>query len=547
MWTAGGAILWESWRLTRWRLLLVPALATFCGWLWSRNAGSFLAFVVLFTVGIAMALSLPSFGDRPGFPLSKAFARPIRTTVLVAAPLAYVFAAAAASYLLPAVFLRVSTGAALPLIPAATFIGALAVLVAGSSWFTRDATARTGLAVAAYMVAGMMVRLLDPFRYAGKPFAAKGVSASPALFVLSATGYLTLVLLITVIYLWILFAVSRQRHGDDERAGSDPRTDRSPRKTGDIMESIRSACIATVHWRCPVSSPIAAEIWFELQYYGIPVLLIGGLLALCIPALIFWGNAVHSGIPVVLAACTLAAPFLAGVGASIWNRRNAPQARLSAFEATRPMGTAELIGLQVLVTSLCIFTAWVVMAASFWLSLPLLADLHLSASPAARAMDAVRQYGVRLLSGAIVGFTVLATLIAFLAALRAYACARGLRVWLGCMGVVLYIVGLLVAVAQGWLDAAVIDPHLWALALAIPAATAVVLGNALAAGILTRGQLTGALLAWLVFAGLGCDLLHAGGVMTASAAIATLALASTFLPLLALGIAPSSIGMLRHA
>src|SRR5580692_10836484 len=114
MWTPGVATIWESWRLTRRRLLLVPGFATICGWLLSRNAVGLLAYVVLFAAALAMALSLPLFGTRPGFPLSRAFARPIRTSVLVAAPLAYVFAAAAASYLLPAALLRIATGTALP-------------------------------------------------------------------------------------------------------------------------------------------------------------------------------------------------------------------------------------------------------------------------------------------------------------------------------------------------------------------------------------------------------------------------------------------------
>jgi hypothetical protein len=547
MWTPAVAAIWESWRLTRWRLLLVPALAAFCGWLWSRRAGNFLDFLVLFTAAVAMALSLPSFGARPGFPLSKAFARPIRTSVLVAAPLSYVFAAAAASYLLPAAFLRIATGAALPLVPAATFIGALAVLVAGGSWVTRDATSRTGLAIATYVVAGVILRFLDPFRYAGEPFAARGASASPELFVLSGKGYLTLVLVIAVLYLWILFSVGRQRHGEDAPSGSDPRTAQSAWESGDILESIRSTCREVLRWRCPTSSPTAAEIWFELQYYGIPVLVIGALLALCIPALISWGNAVHSAIPVVLAACTLAAPLLAGVGASIWNRRDSSRAKVPAFEAARPIGTATLIGLQLLVSSACIGAAWIVMSASFWLSLPLLTDLHLSGSPAARASEVMQQYGVRLVGAVIVGFTLLATLLAFLAALRAFASSYGFRVWLAAGCLVLYFIAVAVAFVQGRIGGVVIDAHLWSLVLVIPVGTLLALGKALAAGSLKPRQAAASVFAWLLFAALCLDLLRTNGVMHAPAAITALALASTLLPLMAVGIAPWSLSLIRHA
>jgi|HubBroStandDraft_5_1064220.scaffolds.fasta_scaffold13550_3 hypothetical protein len=548
MWTPAVATIWESWRLTRRRLLLVPALATLCGWLLSRQGASLLAFIILLVAAIAMALSLPSFGTRPAFPLSKSFARPIRTAVLVGAPLAYVFAAAAASYFLPAAFLRVATGAPLPLLPAATLSGALAVLVAGSSWVTRDATERTGLAIAAYILAGVMVKFLGPFRYVATVTRAFSVKvASPQLCVLSALDYLAIVFLIGVIYLGIAFAVARQRRGDDELSSADPSLGRSGSDRGDIMESIRSTCVGVLRWRCPDSSPMAAQIWFEMQLYGLPVLVIGALLALCIPALIQWADNSHSAIPLVIAACTFSAPFLAGVGASIWNRRNASRDKVPAFEAARPVGTAELIGLQVLVTTVCIFAAWMLMAVSLWLSLPLLAELHQYGSPGARAAQLIHRYGVRLLSGVTVGFTLLATLIALLAAIRAFAGSNGMRTLVGAVALVLYIVVLMAAVAQGWVDAAVIDVHLWALVVAIPAGTLIMLAKALAGGILTRRQMATAMLAWSLFAVLSFDLLRTAGMMNAAGALAALALAATLLPLMAVGITPWSLSLIRHA
>jgi hypothetical protein len=419
------------------------------------------------------------------------------------------------------------------------------VLVAGSSWVTRDAKTRTGLGIAAYLVAGVMIKLLDPFREVGKAFSGK--VASPQLFVLSNKGYLTVILFVAVLYVWIVFAVMRQRSGEDERSGQDPRSERSSRKRGDILESIRGTCVQVFRWRCPVSSPAAAEIWFELQYYGIPVLVIGVLLALCIPALILWGNAVHSLIPVVLAACTFAAPFLVGVGASIWNWRNSANAKLSAFEAARSIGTADLIGLQVLVTGACIFAAWILMGASFWLSLPSLADLHLPASQAARAMALVHGYGVRLLSGAIVGFILLEMLLAYLVAIRAFASSYALRVSMGAACLAIYIVGMTVAFAQGRINGAAIDAHIWALAMAIPLGTFLGLWKALSAGILTPRRVATAVLSSLLFAVLYLDLLRTAGVMAVSPATAALAVASTLLPLMAVGFAPWSLSLIRHA
>lgn len=547
MWTPAAATLWESWRLTRRRLLPVPALATLGGWLLARNGGSLLAFIILFAAAVGMALSLPLFGTRPAFPLSKSFARPIRTSVLAGTPLAYVFCAAAASYLLPAALLRAATGAPLPLMPAATLVGALAVLVAGSSWVARDATDRTGLAIAAYIAAGLMVKFLGPFRYAAQVTRSFTVKvASPQLCVLSAGDYLAVLLLIAVIYLWISFMVARQRHGENEPSSANPSPGRSAPDRGDILESIRSTCVQLLRWRCPVTSSTAAEIWFEMQYYGIPVLVIGALLALGIAGLIQWANASHSAIPLVIAACTFSAPFLAGVGASIWNRRSASREKVPAFEAARPIGTAKLIGLQVFVATACIFAAWVLMAASAWLSLPLLTDLHQNGSAGARAAQLVHQYGMRLLSGAIVGFTLLATLIALLAAVRSFASSNGLRTLLGAVCLVLYSVGLIVAVALGWVDAIVIDIHVWALVIAIPAGTILILGKALVGGILTPPQVALSVLTWLLFAALSFDLLRTAGMMNAAGPFAALTLAATVLPLMAVGIAPWSFSLIRH-
>ena len=544
MQTPAVAVLWESWRLTRARLLLVPALPTLCGWalLQGRPAPG-LVFFVLFALAFAMALSLPLFGTRRAFPLSMAFARPIRTPVLVAVPLAYVFVTAAACYLVPAAILRVVTGVALPLLAPATLIGALAVLVAGCSWFTRIGAIRFGLAFAGLIVGGAMLRFLDPFRQAGRlPF-----KPDARLCVLSGSDYLIVALFIIGIYLWITFGVNRQRHGEEELSLRGATVAEPRENSADIFLWLRNACVELFRWRCPVSSPTAAEIWFAMQRYGVPVLAIGALLALCIPLLMWWANEVRSPIVLVVAACAPIAPFSAGVSASIWNRRNTARASVFAFEAARPIGTGRLIGLQVLVTSLCISGAWLLMILSAWISLPLLKDLHDYGSPFSVAMEVFQKYGLRSASFVVVGFIVLAAVLAFLAAFRAFASAYGWRFWLGALALVMYVIGVLIAVARGRIDGAVVGAHIWALAVAIPVATFIVLGRVLARHVLTFRHVVMLSLAWVLFAVLYLDVLRAGGMFAASPAVESLALASTLLPLLATALAPWSLSSIRHA
>jgi hypothetical protein len=284
-----------------------------------------------------------------------------------------------------------------------------------------------------------------------------------------------------------------------------------------------------------VSSPTAAEIWFELQYYGIPVLIIGALLSLCISLLVNWGQATRSAIPIVLAACTFAVPLLVGISASIWNRRNSSRVAVSAFEAARPIGTAKLIGLQVLITSLCISVAWVLMSLGFWLSY---------ASASALTLDVVRQSGLRVLVQAIVSFVLLTTLLAFLAALRALVSPYGWRVWMAAVALALYAIGVTFALGRAWFDEAVIGVHLWALAVAIPIGTLFILGKAMAGGAVSPRHVSVAALAWVPFAAL-C--LYVLGGVDAPSAVGALALAATLLPLAAVGLAPWSLSRIRHA
>jgi hypothetical protein len=533
MWTPAVAVIWESWRMTRRRLLLGPILATLFAGLLSRGATSTLAFVVLFAIAIAMAVSMPLFGPGAGFPLSKAFARPIRTSVLVAAPLAYVFAAAGVCYLVPATIVRLFTGVSFPLIPVSIVIGALAVLVAGCNWVTRSAMLRMPLVLGAFIASGMMFRFLDPFRNAAGSLVANKV-VSPELFVLSETGYVSLGVFILVLYIWIALAVEWQRRGDEQLSFPHLGTT-SQSRSGDIVVWIRNGCVELFRWRCPVSSPTAAEIWFELQYYGIPVLIIGALLSGCIALMVNWGQAARSAIPIVLAACTFAVPLLVGISASIWNRRNSSRVAVSAFEAARPIGTGKLIGLQVLITSLCISAAWMLMSMSFWLSY---------ASASALTMDVVRQSGLRVLVQAIVSFVLLATLLAFLAALRALVSSYGWRVWMAAVALALYAIGVAFALGRDWVDEAVIGVNLWALAVAIPIGTLVILGKAMAGGAVSRRHVGVAALAWVPF---GALCLYVLGGVDASSAVGALALAATLLPLAAVGLAPWSLSRIRHA
>jgi hypothetical protein len=110
-----------------------------------------------------------------------------------------------------------------------------------------------------------------------------------------------------------------------------------------------------------------------------------------------------------------------------------------------------------------------------------------------------------------------------------------------------YAVGMLVGVTRERMDGAVLGAHFWALAIAIPIGTLLVFTRVLAGRVLTSRQVAAVSIGWLLFAALYLDMLRANGLMEASPAVEALAVASTLLPLLAAGLAPWSLSLIRHA
>ena len=143
------AMLWEIWRLTRleaaWRLALgiVGGLAVLAVFSSQREV------IKDFSAAIALILIvMPHFvgwlsmakltSGRPGFPLHLLYTRPVRTSVLVAVPMAYLAAMPAAIYLVSALLLRVTSGYPFPLLPVAAWIAALNLVLAATNWSTRN-------------------------------------------------------------------------------------------------------------------------------------------------------------------------------------------------------------------------------------------------------------------------------------------------------------------------------------------------------------------------------------------------------------------------
>ncbi|HET7132440.1 MAG TPA: hypothetical protein VFJ95_09335, partial [Gammaproteobacteria bacterium] len=154
MWNPSTAFLWEWWRTTRRPLSFFVALGGLIGWLvLSRTEPAdvprvaFPVFILLATVATLAWVAMLARSARNGFPLTLAFARPVHTRLLVAVPLAFLAAACAATYAVPAAALRLAYGAPLPVIPVAVLLAAGATWFAACNWFTRSPVRRFGASI----------------------------------------------------------------------------------------------------------------------------------------------------------------------------------------------------------------------------------------------------------------------------------------------------------------------------------------------------------------------------------------------------------------
>ena len=562
------AMLWESWRLTWRQLVFFGALAVFSGWALLASApdrfdrAAFMALVVLLSVAI-MALSamcLVAGRAKPGFPDALAFGRPVRTSVFVAVPMLYRAAACAAIYVIPAVALRATYGVAFPVVPVAVLLAAGAVAFLGSIWFTRNPKLRTPTTIAMFFFGvPAILRWLNPWNAAAGAFPPPVV---PDIVTLSVPDYALIALLVLALYFVTVRGVELQRHseGGEHRGPRPPQpaVARRPRTaTKGFVEHFRDAALAIVRWPCPTSSPLAAELWIETKSRALPVLAIGLLLALCIPVLVALGAKVQANaialLGVFVVTCVIivpALPFFAAISTSFWNREASLRAPMNAFEATRPIATACLAAVQIAVALGAILGAWTLIAASLWFSLPLagadtvFATLREAIAASLRAVQIERLVGI-----AIIGLVALSTIVALLAAIRAFAAVYGTRLWLGALGLGLYAIFVLFAIStERWSEAAV-GLHLWALAAAIPAVTVFAMVRTLTERVVRPRHATTALAVWGVFIAVTWLVARDLGFTLdgLAPAIGAVVLAAALLPLTASMLAVWSFGLVRHA
>jgi hypothetical protein len=367
-------MLWENWRLTRveaaWKLGLgivggLAVLVVFEAMAPSKTTkdfGAFVAFMVILLPNITGWFSIPKVnGARAGFPFSLHYTRPVRTAVLVGVPMAYHVATAAASYLVSAFVLRVTSGYPFPLLPVAAWVAALNMTHAPANWSipSRVVTVLGSLAAGVGVMAFAILRL-PPGGFDWHDSA----SPWPAMFDLRLTDYALIAAIGLSSFGLTVAGVVRQRRGDAPAA--------IPWMSGG---GYPLWLVNLFRFPCPTSSATRAQIWFELTSRGLPVLAIGVALAIVNPLLFAISVPAGEWLRVIAMMCGMFSVIaVVMLGGNAFNIRWRPgRLYASAFEVTLPCGSARLAGLKVLVRSVCVLIALAAVGVSVWASMSFIA------------------------------------------------------------------------------------------------------------------------------------------------------------------------------
>lgn len=544
MHTPTTAMLWELWRLTRRGLALQVSMSilaglsalTVAGIYGAQDTAATLMLMFLGLFSITSLVSLKGRDSRVGFPLYLGYSRPVHTWLLAGVPMAYLAVSSALAYLIPAVVLRTAFDIHFPLAPVAGVLAAVTVVIAAVSWWTRNKAIQVG---GAYVVLGgtiLAYRTLHPENLPGNDFPP---ARWPEIFAFSLADYGFIAMLGAAAIGVAIVGVERQRRGDDTF------TLRIAGGVGRCATAL-TRLVDALRVSCPTASPVRAQVWVEMKRGGQNVLAVGIMTALAIPVLFSLWNAYGLGFALLGTLLSPAVPVLVGVGSMLGFRRRHGVSDLSAFDATLAVGTARLVGVKLLVTVVCIFGAWALIATSFWISLAL--------EPwGGRARPGLVEFlgamsGGRLVASVTVFVIQFAAVVASAAVVQTFfvLCAR--RVVLAILGVGLYSLALALAVAGGWAGATFVETHAWLVAALIPMGTVYVFRQALADRILTPRATGAALVMWAGFTAICLALLGDSGMRPPGVSQALMALmaSSTLVPLAAVALAPWSFNLLRH-
>lgn len=569
--TPVAALVWESWRLTRFEMglriavaiigggapLLVASAAASLGGMTAATranvadvAGAASLFIMAF-VALPFWLCIALLkggrildGGKPGFPFTIGYPRPVSTGCLVGVPMTYFAIAAAAAYVIPATVLGAIFGYAFPLAPIAAWLVALSFAQAATGWWTHSKTVQLAGNISA--VAGCMWLIGRQTNGEVQPPA-----QWPTQFALSLGDYGVIGSIAVASLVLAIASVARQRHGDALIP----------------VEGTGAAWLPRWHvelfrFPCPTSTPARAQSWVEIRNTGAPVLAAGVGLAVAIPALLAavtgWTSAQLLALsPAILAPLLL---LRLGIGNVFGLRQRPGRTDAGTFDVSQPIGTMPLVAIKVLVRAISFLLALVALGVSYWSSVPMLREWTTILPSNYEAMTGAQRAVAAALEAltvpqraalAVIIFTGVSTTVAHVASLQVFRLLHAVRVYAGVLALLAYTLTFLVW-SSGWLahgfGVAVARTYPWVVATAISLSTVHVFRLALREQLLTAWHTLGAVLLWAVCLVSWLTLTQGRDVDIAArppAAIA-LMLSLSLLPATAVALTPWAYSLVRH-
>ncbi len=549
------AMLWENWQLTRVEAgqRLALGLVAGGGALALSDKGVTIAFWILVAVHAFFWFSISklnggrfSDGYKPGFPLYLLFTRPVPTARFVAVAMLYDAISCTALYVVSAALLGFIFGKPLPVFSMALCLVAYHLACTCIQWATRSRVAQwTGSIVVGW-----------PFFF----LLQQHVGSPPKVeFSLIANAVLILICVASMVL--AVVGIARQRRGDavaivpqqKEGAGGYP-----------------AWFISIFRFRCPTSSPIRAQIWFELKSSGLPVLTIGLTIAIVISLLFVIGVAFEPARQLALGVSMFSVPvvlFLLG-GNVFGIRRKQGKRYVSAFEATQPCSTAQLAGLKLLVRSACVLVGVAAIGISVWVSSSFIGGWGPWMMNGKNTVEGLLKLRSTISNNlgelpayahaaqAVLASIVSAAFIAWQASREAlqtrYPRAVLVVSWLPIVWGVA-IVLLAVANQSGiapWIPVnTILQASFWTAALTVAIAAIYLLWNGIATRVLTAGYLSGAALVTTAFGAALLTMLHALGAPLSG--IQATAVVAILFPVMVIlmnsALVPWSLDRIRHA
>lgn len=356
------AMVWELWRTSRFELLL--RIGALCGFvlLMRLVVNDFTEPTVQAlrgtVVGLLMLTSVFSqtwLGEldnsSSGFSFRLGFVRPVTTRLLVLLPMLFTSLAASTCYLLPAFLFRVVMHSSIPLFSPALIVCVLSLCITAVSWSCPNKVSRAvGLL---FLAAGVIAALLVASKNAGPESPLLLRLGDPDAFRLGVVSWVSLGVIAFSALRVTHVAVERQRHGERWRqwaSGID-----------------RDKLLATRTSTSPFPNISIAQAWYELRRFGSTVLSLSIAIPLLLVIFLTSVRFVASGWrydALVWTAAMVLSPLLyqfAGTEGAIGLKVSQGNARLSLFDAARPMASDHLVAIKLLSVTACSVFGWVVM------------------------------------------------------------------------------------------------------------------------------------------------------------------------------------------